>query len=335
VRRSARAISSGLSSSAPADDPVDTTAKAEASADALAIPGFPAFAGNDHETGRSVADARRRLATAFRGAGLDTPELDARVLVGHGLGVDHATLAVAADRVLTPREAETIAALAARRLAREPVARIVGMKEFWSLSLRLDAAALVPRPETEMLVEAALAAVDAQGARARALRIADLGTGSGALLLALLSELPHASGVGTDTSMAALDVARANARRLGIARAGFVACDYAAALRGPFDLIVCNPPYIAAPAIAGLPPEVRDHDPRAALDGGRDGLDGHRAVAAAASALLAPDGRLIVEIGAGQAPAVATILIDSGLAISELRNDLSGIPRAVSAVKGA
>ena len=170
------------------------------------------------------------------------------------LGLDHAALAAAGARALDAAERAAIAALAARRLKREPVARIVGRKEFWSLPLRVDAATLVPRPETETVVEAALAAIDSHGPRAGVGRIADLGTGSGALLLALLTELPNATGIGTDTSLGALAVARDNARRLGLSRAQFVACDMAAALGGPFDLIVSNPPYIASGAIAALDP---------------------------------------------------------------------------------
>ncbi len=198
----------------------------------------------------TVAEARRALAQKFRVAGLDSPDLDARILVGHALGLDHAALAAAGARALGAAERAAIAALAARRLAREPVARVVGRTEFWSLPLRVDAATLVPRPETETAVEAALAAIDSYGTRAGVGRIADLGTGSGALLLALLTELPNATGIGTDTSLEALAVARDNARRLGLSRAQFVACDMAAALGAPFDLIVSNPPYIASGAIA-------------------------------------------------------------------------------------
>ena len=280
---------------------------------------------------RTVADVRRGWAKEFRARGIDSSELDARILVGHALGLDHAALAAADARVLGAAEEAAIAALAQRRLAREPVARIVGWKEFWSLPLRIDAATLVPRPETETVVEAALAAVETRGRRSEALRIADLGTGCGAILLALLAELPNASGVGTDASAAALAVARDNARRLGFARAQFVACDLAAALRGSFDLIVSNPPYVASADIAALAPEVRDFDPRRALDGGRDGLDFYRAIAAAAPALLAPGGALIVELGAGQADAVAALFAASGLAPLPPRTDLNGVPRALIA----
>jgi release factor glutamine methyltransferase len=283
----------------------------------------------------TIAGARRIWTTIFRECGLESPELDARILVGHALGLDHAALAVASSRLLSVAEQNAVAALAQRRMAREPVARIVGVKEFWSLTLRVGAATLVPRPETEAAVEAALDFIDRRGARSRPLRIADLGTGSGALLLALLSELPAAYGVGTDISTAALVIARDNARRLGRNGAHFVACDMAAALRGPFDLIVSNPPYIAAGDIAGLAPEVRDFDPRAALDGGPDGLIFYRAIAAAAPALLAPGGALVVELGAGQAQSVAALFAAAGLAPAAPRHDLKGVPRALCAAKAS
>jgi release factor glutamine methyltransferase len=301
-----------------------------AGADLLAAVARPDGAG-----ALTAAGARGALAQEFRAAGIDSPELDARLLVAHALGLDHAALAAAGARVLNRGEAEAIAALGRRHLAREPVARILGLKEFWSLTLRVDAATLVPRPETETVVEAALAALDAAGARSHALRIADLGTGSGALLLALLAELPYAFGVGTDTSLGALAVARGNARRLGQTRAAFLACDMAAALRGPFDLIVANPPYIRSGDIAALAPEVRDFDPRSALDGGRDGLDCYRTIAATVPPLLAPGGAVIVEIGAGQAEAVSALFSAAGLAGPAPRPDLSGVPRAVMARKAA
>jgi release factor glutamine methyltransferase len=277
----------------------------------------------------TVAEARRRLSAQLRVGGIDTPELDARILIGHALGLDHTALAAAPARHLTAAEKSAISALAQRRLAHEPVARILGVKEFWSLQLAVSAATLVPRPETETVVEAALAAVAGQRPRAKALRIADLGTGSGAILLALLTELPEAFGVGTDLDPDALAVARGNARRLGLARAAYVACDMAVALRGPFDLIVSNPPYIASGDIATLPPEVRLFDPRRALDGGPDGLDCYRAIAAAAPALLAPDGALVVELGAGQAEPVAALFAAAGLAPAPPHADLKDVPRGL------
>jgi len=308
------------------------------------------------EQGPPVADARRSLAAEFRHHGLETPELDARLLVAHALALDHTGLATQAHRRLSITEAGDIAALAARRLAREPVARILGCKEFWGLPLRLNAETLVPRPETETLVEAALAsfsvrAPDTSSARAalaseassqrgdrhalrsHTLRVADLGTGSGALILALVSELPAAFGIATDVSTAALACARDNAAALGLAaRVAFVACDYGAALGGRFDLVVCNPPYVARNEIATLAPEVREFDPRRALDGGIDGLDAYRAIAADARRLLAPDGTLVLELGAGMATAVTALLGAAGLGLAgPPRHDLAGVARALVA----
>jgi release factor glutamine methyltransferase len=284
---------------------------------------------------RTAAEVRRALTAKFHTAGLDSPDLDSRILIGHALGLDHAALAAAATRRLGADEENAIAALASRRLTGEPVARILGYKEFWSLPLRVDAATLVPRPETETVVEAALAVIDAGGQRSRDLRIADLGTGSGALILALLSELPNGFGVGTDASTKALMVARDNARRLALSRARFIACNMAAALRGPFDAIVSNPPYIASGDIAALAPDVRDFDPHLALDGGTDGLHFYRAIAAAAPTLLAPGGALVVELGIGQAEPVAHLFAAAGLAPSPPYPDLNGMPRALVARKRA
>ena len=284
---------------------------------------------------RTIDAARRAHAEKLAAAGLDSPQLDARILIGHALGLDQAALLAASQRLLSADEESAIAALMERRLAREPVARIVGTKEFWSLELHVDAATLVPRPETETVVEAALAVIDRRGSRARDLRIADLGTGSGAILLALLSELKNAYGVGTDINPRALRVARGNAVRLGQSNAAFVACDLAAALCGPFDLVVANPPYIPWRDIATLEPEVRLFDPRLALDGGADGLNFYRAIAASAPELLAPEAAMVVEIGVGQAEPVATIFAAAGLVPSPPCPDLSGIPRALIATKVA
>jgi release factor glutamine methyltransferase len=222
--------------------------------------------------------------------------------------------------------------LADRRLAREPIARILGHKEFWGLRLALSPTTLVPRPETETLIEAALEAIDPAQAKSRAWRIADLGTGTGAILLALLSESPRATGVGSDLDLAALATARENAGALGYAgRAHFVACDFGAALAGGFDLVLSNPPYVASRDIAALAPEVRTYDPARALDGGPDGLAAYRAIAADAARLLAPGGALILEIGAGQAAAVTALLAAEGLRVAPPRLDLAGIPRAITA----
>jgi release factor glutamine methyltransferase len=281
----------------------------------------------------TIADARRSLARSFRAAGLDAPAIDARLLVGHALGLDHAGLASSAERALSAQEAERIEVLAARRLRREPVARILEQKEFWGLSFAVTPAVLVPRPDSETVVAAALAAINKRGGCMRTLRLADLGVGSGALLLTVLSELPHAVGVGTDCDPAALLTARANALRLGLAdRAGFVACHYGEALAGGFDLVIANPPYVRTGDIDALAPEVRDFDPRAALDGGPDGLDGYRAIAADARRLLAVGAALVVEIGAGQSDAVAALFTAGGLAVdAPVWSDLAGVPRALVA----
>jgi release factor glutamine methyltransferase len=289
-------------------------------------------AGSAHDTfaGGSIDAARRRLAREFRQDGLDAPELDARIIVGHALRLDHTALAIQSSRVLAAEEAEAIAALSARRLAHEPIARILGRKEFWGLSFKLNAETLLPRPETETVVEAALAAVDCEKRKSRARRIVDLGTGSGALLLALLSELPSACGIGTDISFAALHCARDNAAAFGLsARASFVACDYGSALKGPVDILVSNPPYVARADITGLQAEVRDFDPRRALDGGPDGLDGYRAIASHARRLLAADGILVLELGRGQLGAATSILAPAGLAPVAPWYDLAGIARAL------
>jgi release factor glutamine methyltransferase len=281
---------------------------------------------------RTIAAARHALAEKFRQAGIESAETDARLLMAHALGIDRVELIANGERALNLDETKAIDALGARRLKREPIARIFGRKEFWSLSLQVSPAVLVPRPETETVVEAALDAAVRDALQMEKLRILDIGTGSGALLLALLSELPNAVGIGTDISAAALEVARANAEANDLAgRSTFVACDIAAGVRGPFDLIVSNPPYVARGDIATLAPEVRDYDPALALDAGGDGLDGYRAIAAQARRLLAPGGKLIVELGIGQEPAVRALFTKAGLTVAAARDDLAGIPRALSA----
>lgn len=275
--------------------------------------------------------ARRILARRFEQAGLDSPALDARLLIGHALHLDHAALISQGDLSLTGEQRAAIARLAERRLAGEPVARILGCREFWGLPFSLSKATLVPRPETETVVEMALDALAAR--RDERLRIADLGTGSGALLLALLHELRNATGIGTDLSNEALETAQANARALGLdGRAQFVRTDFGEGLRPPFDLVVSNPPYIPTRDIATLAVEVRDHDPPLALDGGADGLAAYRAIAAQLPGLLADGGVAVLEIGIGQAQAVSAIL-EARLARPLVRADLNGIERALQARK--
>ncbi len=283
----------------------------------------------------SVAQAQQLMVQMFKLAGIEEPEADARLLLGHALRLDRTQLFSQADRLLDAREASAVSALAARRLKREPASRILGRKEFWSLALDVSGDVLVPRPDTETVVEAALDFVVRGGLRLEKLRLLDIGTGSGAIVLALLSELENATGVATDISKAAIDVARGNAERLGLAaRCSFVVCNIADGITGPFDLIVSNPPYIAHDEIATLEPEVRDHDPALALDGGKDGLDAYRAIAARAGSLLAPGGRLIVELGIGQENAVRDLFTKSGMDVGAARADLAGVPRVLSATFG-
>jgi release factor glutamine methyltransferase len=273
------------------------------------------------------AEALSLLRRAFAEGGLDTPDLDARILMAEALGIEASGLALRPRETLGALGAERLRGYAARRVAHEPVARILSHQEFWGLPFELSPETLVPRPETETVVEAALAGIG----RDAPARILDLGTGSGCLLVALLHELTDASGVGVDRSPAALATARENARRNGVGdRAGFAASDWGAALAGKkFELVVSNPPYVATATIAGLAPEVRDHDPQEALDGGPDGLAAYRSIFSDAGRLLAPGGRLVVEIGFDQEPGVRALAAAAGLAVQRVAKDLGGRPRAV------
>ena len=283
--------------------------------------------------GVSLQQACELMTQAFRGGNIDAPQADARILAARTLGLSRAQIIAQADRALSASEAEALSSRAARRLAREPISRILGSREFWGLELTVNSSVLDPRADTETIVEAALDWSETHHLTNEKVRVLDIGTGSGALLLALLSELPAAQGVATDNSITALNVARDNARRLGFAeRCTFIACNFTDALRGPFDLVVSNPPYIASAEISSLAPEVRDHDPALALDGGEDGLAAYRAIAVDALRLLTPRGRLVVELGQGQADAVGTIMHAAGLTVeTPVRRDLAGINRALSA----
>jgi release factor glutamine methyltransferase len=269
-----------------------------------------------------------RLATAFRESGRGgTPDLDARLLVGAAARIDPGTVPLRDEVPADADVARRAHGLAERRARGEPIARIVGRKEFWGLDLALAAATLVPRPDTETVVEAALRFAAARANQAP-VRVLDLGTGSGAILLALLSELPTATGLGTDIAPAAATVAAENARRLGLAgRATFVVCSWTSAVAaGAFDLVVANPPYIPTGDIVGLDVEVRDHDPRRALDGGADGLSAIGAILADLRRILAPGARVFIEMGAGQRAGVAALAERAGFAASFVP-DLGGIDR--------
>ncbi len=262
-------------------------------------------------------DAVRDVAARLAEAGVEEPRREARLILAAALGVDAAGL-LARDAV----DEALYEPLVQRREAREPLAYILGRREFWGLMFEVSPATLVPRPDSETLVEAALAL------KPDARRVLDLGTGTGCLLLALLQECPTAFGLGVDISSQAAALAAKNARGLGLARrAAFCTGDWGQALQGRFDLILSNPPYIAAQDIAGLMPEVARHEPASALDGGADGLDAYRKIIAALPGLLAPGGVAVVELGAGQAHSIAALAAQGGLAC-ETRRDLAGIERA-------
>jgi release factor glutamine methyltransferase len=264
-------------------------------------------------------------AARLRDAGVEDPRRDARLLAARVLDLAPGAVLTRGDRILSVAEAQSLEALVARRIGREPVSRILGRRGFWTLDLALGPDTLDPRPDTEILVELALAALPDREAPARVL---DLGTGTGCILLALLSERSQATGLGVDIAPGALAVARDNARALGLDdRVTFQEGNWAAGLTGPFDLVVSNPPYIPAGDLDGLEPEVTRFDPRRALDGGPDGLDPYRILARECPPLLAGGGALAVEFGQGQEDDVAAILTAGGLAMVERRRDLAGIVR--------
>ena len=288
----------------------------------------------------SLGDLLVRARSALDEAGVENAGREARRLAELALRVGPAEVLARKIGPLAPNEAAAFARLVAARAARVPFARLEGEREFWSLAFRLVAATLVPRPETETLVEAALARIHDRGA---ALRILDLGTGSGCLLLALLSELPRAAGLGVDRDADALECARANAQRLGLAeRTDWRPADWAAGIEDRFDVVLANPPYVAEPEWETLEPEVRDHDPKLALVAGADGMAAHRRIIPEIPRLLARSssfarlrglreggGFACLEIGAGQARAVGGLAAEAGLRVVEIKRDLAGIERCV------
>jgi release factor glutamine methyltransferase len=282
--------------------------------------------------GASVSEAMGAMSRWLRLAGIDTPEVDTRILLGHALHLTRAQLLSQSNRILEAREIETISALAVRRMKREPVSRIIGYREFWNLTLQITSDVLDPRSDTETLIEVVLDFVTHNHWSHDKLRILDIGTGSGAILLALLRELPYAVGTATDISEAAIAVARINAQRYGLShRSNFIVSNIATSLAGHFDVIVSNPPYIRSNEIRMLEPEVRNYDPVIALDGNADGLGAYRSLAQQAGPLLAAKGRLFVELGIGQESSVSAIFTCAGLKVSPARTDLAGIPRALTA----
>jgi release factor glutamine methyltransferase len=279
------------------------------------------------EAGISIGDAVAALARRLAAAGVAAPRREARLLVALAMEVEPAATVGWPERRLDAAAAARLAGLAARREAREPYARLAGRRAFWTLDLALSPATLDPRPDSETLVEAALAHLPNRRAP---LRIVDFGSGSGCLLLALLSELPQAQGIGIDILPAALAVARRNAAATGLAdRAVFAVSDWGEALAGTVDVIVANPPYICSSAIDSLAPEVARYEPRIALDGGMDGLTAYRRLAVDAARLLRSSGLGLFELGEGQGPAVTQVMRGAGLMIQERRQDLAGIERVL------
>jgi release factor glutamine methyltransferase len=276
----------------------------------------------------SAGEAVASAADALAAAGIAEPRREARLIVALALGVEPGVVLSYPERTLDRRALSRLEALLARRQAREPYSRLRGRRPFWTLDLALTPETLDPRPDSETLVEAVLTALPG---RAEPLRLVDLGTGSGCLLLALLSELPHAFGIGVDLLPGAAAAARRNAAAHGLGgRALFLAGDWAGALAaGAADVVVANPPYLCSGEIDGMAPEVACHEPRAALDGGPDGLDAYRALAQEMPGLLRLGGLAAVEVGAGQARAVAALMHAGGLAIEAMRCDLSGIHRVL------
>ncbi|MCP3731670.1 peptide chain release factor N(5)-glutamine methyltransferase [Sphingomonas sp. MG17] len=264
----------------------------------------------------AITEAAARIDSA-------TPRLDAELLMAHALGVPREAMLL---KHLGNPAPDAFAALVDRRLAHEPVAYITGSRGFWSIDLQVGPGVLVPRADSEALIEAAVAHCPDRTAR---LRILDLGTGPGTLLLAALAEWPGAQGLGIDASDTALDYARRNADALGLAdRAAFQRGDWLDGIEGAFDLILCNPPYIGTGEALGA--EVRDHEPNEALFAGADGLDDYRRIIPALPARLAPSGIAILEIGWTQADAVSALVRAAGL-MPAVRHDLGGRPRVVTA----
>ena len=271
--------------------------------------------------GAMIADARARLTSA----GVEIPGLEARLIAAHIFRCDIATLIGNPERTVNSCRVAQFEEALQRRLRREPLAYIIGEREFWSLPLGVTRDTLIPRPDTETLVQAALAW---RATRGGAPLILDLGTGSGCLLLALLVELPAARGVGVDISRPALSVARANAERLGVgSRAAFVCADWASPLAGRFDLVVCNPPYIANSEWDALTADVRDFEPALALRGGSDGMQAYRRILSELPRLLAPNGSAFVELGGVSAAEVAGLAAAHDMHPYEITNDLAGRAR--------
>jgi release factor glutamine methyltransferase len=264
---------------------------------------------------------------------VESPTIDARLLLEAAAPVSRADILAEPQRLLDAEAETRLETFVARRERREPVSLILGRKGFWNLMLGVGPGVLTPRPETETILDVVLPAFPPE----RAFSVLDLGVGSGAILLSILAERPRARGLGVDVSEQALAVARDNAAQLGLAqRTALLRSDWTAGLGdASFDLVVSNPPYIRTADIETLQPEVRDHDPRLALDGGRDGLDAYRLIAPEVIRVLRPGGMFAVEIGVGQADDVERLFQDAGAEALGVHNDLATRPRVVSGAKKA
>lgn len=265
-------------------------------------------------------------AARLRLAGIDSPRREARLLLEHAIGVPANEIATG-KIAMSPKTAELFSSFLLRRCRHEPFAYITGTREFWSLRFEVSHDVLIPRPETETLIEAALREFPNLIAP---LRVLDLGTGSGCLLLAFLSERPNATGIGVDRSPAAVQLAARNARVLALEqRAAFVESQWVSAISGTFDVIFANPPYIPSDELAGLMPEVAEHEPRLALDGGVDGLCAYREIAAGLTTFMAPGAALFVESGPGQAPEICRIFAAAKFQHQATAKDLAGNARCI------
>ena len=279
---------------------------------------------------QSLEALLQNASAAFAAGGFEGPRMEARALASGVLGLAREAMVAHPDMEIVSGDIKKFNNAVDRRLAHEPVARIINEREFWSLSFSLGPDTLVPRPETETLVESVEAEIQDHD---RTFSILDLGTGSGCLLLALLSEYPNAVGLGIDCAEGALRIAETNAKALGLdGRVRFQCGNWGEGLDGPFDLIVSNPPYIADGDRDQLAADVRDHDPARALFAGPDGLDAYRAIAPQIRDLLGPSGVSVIELGAGQGGPVRAIFEEFGLVAHRSRADLAGIERALSLI---
>jgi len=273
------------------------------------------------------------LRNQFTKNGIESSDLDARLLIQAATGLDHAGVILNPNQLLTPQQCQTLDEMAQRRLNNEPVSRILGTKEFYGREFLLSKAVLDPRPDTETLIDLALSITT----KFQQLDILDIGTGSGAIAITLLCERPNSQAIATDISLEAIKIAKKNATRHGLNnRLQFIQTSWCENIERRFDLIVSNPPYIAKPEFKQLAPEVKNHDPHLALDGGADGLEAYRQIAKLAYSRLKPDGAIMLEIGHLQGPAVTNIFLKHGFShhakLKAISKDLAGNDRVVTLI---